>query len=402
MKRKFLLMVLSVLLTSAAVCGCSTADGTENTDKKESLTIWTATDLHYLSPRLTDNGELFKKVMLDGDAKLTEYSPQIVDEFLKEVKEAKPDALVITGDITFNGEIASLRDIAEKFKAVKESGIPVLVIPGNHDIDSYRAFSYSGSEVEYTDNISKEEFREICWDLGPADAISVADDSFSYVYALSDDTWIMTVDANTKGAGRVTDETMKWAEAQLKKAQKERITVISATHQSLLAQNKRMTFGYIISNHKDLADLLSDYGVRLNLSGHVHMQHTARDEEGTGFTDIATGSMTVAALRYGILEFDENRDFIYTMASVNMMKDEAKERFDNRTRKQIEEALEGIYIDEDVREQMTAFAVDMNFRYFTGTLESEFLKENKENLEFWKRYAGDTFWGSYIESMQEE
>lgn len=59
-------------------------------------------------------------------------------------------------------------------------------------------------------------------------------------------------------------------------------------------------------------------------------------------TDIATGSMTVAALRYGIVELDENRDFTYTMASVNTMREEAEERFKNRTHKQVAEALENI------------------------------------------------------------
>ena len=91
MKRKFLCMALSVILTSAALCGCNKAGGADRAEaahEREPLTIWTATDIHYLSPELTDDGELFRKVIADGDAKLTEYSQEIVDEFLREVIEA--------------------------------------------------------------------------------------------------------------------------------------------------------------------------------------------------------------------------------------------------------------------------------------------------------------------------
>ena len=89
-------MALSVILTSAALCGCNKAGGADRAEaahEREPLTIWTATDIHYLSPELTDDGELFRKVIADGDAKLTEYSQEIVDEFLREVIEANPDAL---------------------------------------------------------------------------------------------------------------------------------------------------------------------------------------------------------------------------------------------------------------------------------------------------------------------
>ena len=65
-------MALSVILTSAALCGCNKAGGADRAEaahEREPLTIWTATDIHYLSPELTDDGELFRKVIADGDAK---------------------------------------------------------------------------------------------------------------------------------------------------------------------------------------------------------------------------------------------------------------------------------------------------------------------------------------------
>ena len=77
----------------------------------------------------------------------------------------------------------------------------------------------------------------------------------------------------------LTDETLAWAKKQLEKAREEGIEVITATHQSVLPQNKRMVFGFIISNHEEVAEMLRENDVRLNLSGHIHMQHIASDEK---------------------------------------------------------------------------------------------------------------------------
>ena len=45
----------------------------------------------------------------------------------------KADGLILSGDLTFNGEKKSHEELAEKFKKVEKSGAPVMVIPGNHD-----------------------------------------------------------------------------------------------------------------------------------------------------------------------------------------------------------------------------------------------------------------------------
>ena len=62
----------------------------------------------------------------------------------------------------------------------------------------------------------------------------------------------MCIRDSTKGAGRVTDETLAWAKKQLEKAREEGIEVITATHQSVLPQNKRMVFGFITVSYTHL------------------------------------------------------------------------------------------------------------------------------------------------------
>ena len=100
-----------------------------------------ATDLHYLAPSLTDHGPIFQRMMENSDGKCTQYCDEILDAFLLEVIELRPEALILTGDLSFNGERESHLALAEKLKAVEEAGIPVLVLPGNDD--RYRSQTYA-------------------------------------------------------------------------------------------------------------------------------------------------------------------------------------------------------------------------------------------------------------------
>lgn len=69
----------------------------------ETCTLFLATDLHYISPRLTDNGERFTRVIESGDGKFMSHSEELLNGFVDEVIEKRPDALILAGDITFNG-----------------------------------------------------------------------------------------------------------------------------------------------------------------------------------------------------------------------------------------------------------------------------------------------------------
>ena len=61
-------------------------------------------DIHYLTPALTDDGPSFQAAVEADDGKLTGYTPQLLEAFIDEVIELHPDALVLGGDVTFNGE----------------------------------------------------------------------------------------------------------------------------------------------------------------------------------------------------------------------------------------------------------------------------------------------------------
>lgn len=96
--------------------------------------IMLGTDIHYFSDSLTDGGPRFQEMVEYGDGKVVTYIDQITDAFLDEVVKLRPDALVLSGDLTLNGEKASHKDLAEKLHRVENNGIPVLVIPGKYSL----------------------------------------------------------------------------------------------------------------------------------------------------------------------------------------------------------------------------------------------------------------------------
>ncbi|MCR5090237.1 MAG: metallophosphoesterase, partial [Oscillospiraceae bacterium] len=103
-----------------------------------------ASDLHYIAPELTDGGRYYQRVLENGDSKFMPYIQEITDSFFAEVIDTSPDALLLTGDLTFNGAILSHEALIEKLAAVEDAGVPVFVLTGNHDVYNSNAARYQG------------------------------------------------------------------------------------------------------------------------------------------------------------------------------------------------------------------------------------------------------------------
>ena len=78
-----------------------------------------ATDIHYLSPKLADYGEAFQRLTEKDDGKVLRYTPQLTDAFFKEALEYRPDALILSGDLTVNGEKVNHQELAQKLAALQ-------------------------------------------------------------------------------------------------------------------------------------------------------------------------------------------------------------------------------------------------------------------------------------------
>lgn len=277
------------------------------------LRLAVATDIHFLPRSIVRDGKAFTKAYAAGDGKMIQYIPELVDVFVQELLDDPPSAVLLTGDLTLNGERVGHTELAERLRPLRQAGIPVLVIPGNHDIQNAFASGYNRDKSYSVRTVTAEDFAEIYAEYGYRHAISRDDASLSYVYPLSEDLWMVMLDTNKydrNGAlsipwndGVVSRDTIDWLEKQLKAAKNRGVEVISATHHSLLDQSG-LTEGYTLNNAGEILDLYRQYGVRVNFSGHVHIQNIASgDLGGRPFYDIATSSYAVYTNQYGLAEY---------------------------------------------------------------------------------------------------
>ena len=263
-----------------------------------------ASDLHYIAPELTDGGPGYQQTLKNGDSKFMPYVEEITDAFLDEVLADPPDVVLLTGDLTFNGAEISHRRLAGKLQRLEDAGIPVLVLPGNHDVYNENAALYRGGSFERVPFASGESFAEIYRDFGPGEALSADSDSLSYVWQLNEQVWIMMLDENTAhDFCGLSDRSFQWIEAQLQKAREEGRFVLVAGHQNVF-QHSIFRGGYVIQGAQRLQELLRRYGVPLCLSGHLHTQHVQSED---GLTEIATSALCSYPCQYAVLTAEDGR-----------------------------------------------------------------------------------------------
>lgn len=363
---------------------------------QESIQLFIATDLHYLSNQLMDDGPAFQRAM-EYDGKLTRYSNQILKALVNRTIEQKPDGLIISGDLTFNGEKQSLLEVKDQLLKIQEHGIPVYVIAGNHDIDYANARKYAGNQSFYVPTVSTDEFKEEMKSFGYEQALSKDKDSMSYFVKVSKKLALLMIDCNTrKPRAMVSKETLRWISKQIKWAERHHIQIVSVSHQNVLPQSILLSDGFVILNHEEVAEELKDH-VLVHLSGHSHLQHMASI---TGLTDICTECLSLYPLQYGILTIKKDK-WTYTNGYLDTLQKEAEERHKVSMQNQIMKSMEDRSIDSDILNQMISFMEKINGLYFQGKLNHSNVDafRSHPSWQLWKEYGRDTFWESYVKSM---
>lgn len=121
MKARLLFLGLAgsvLLLLLCHLSGRGTAEPDAAYGPLEPVMLAIASDLHYLSPELTDHGPYFQRVIENADGKAMQYCEEVTDAFMEQIIALSPDALILSGDLTFNGA----RQSHEALKAAMRSG----------------------------------------------------------------------------------------------------------------------------------------------------------------------------------------------------------------------------------------------------------------------------------------
>lgn len=282
-----------------------------------------ATDMHYLSKDLTDFQKGFQYSVEHGDGKVMQYIWEITDAFAETVKSEQPDLVILSGDLTYNGEKESHLEFARILDDIEKDGIPVIVIPGNHDINNILAAQFVGDSALGADNITPEEFEDIYQDFGYNEAVSRDLASLSYVYQINDYTRALMLDTcqyeprNLVG-GMIRDDTYEWIEEQMEEAWDLGMNVIPVGHHNLLDESEVYLQDCTIEHSESLIDQLESWEVPLFLSGHLHVQHYMRSDDDNGIYEIVTSSLSTPPCQYGLLTYGDDGSFRYHTKALDM------------------------------------------------------------------------------------
>lgn len=318
-----------LLLISSSLFGCSSAsDKTEKItapiEKDQDLSIIETTDVHYFAPSLTDNGAAFKQYVAAGDGKQLAYSDEITDAFLEDVEAKKTDVLIISGDLTNNGEKTSHEELAKKLAQVEKAGTQVFVVPGNHDINNPWARKFEKDKQLPTDTITPTDFSKIYGDFGYKDAISSDDFSLSYLAAPSSKVWLLMLDTaiyktnmqqgTPTTEGGLTTGTLDWVKECSALAEKNGAKLIPVMHHNLTNHSDVIQRGFTINYNQQVIDTLTAGNMEFSLSGHIHTQNirTAKSTDAKEITDIVTNALSVYPHKYGNITYSaKNKNFTY-------------------------------------------------------------------------------------------
>lgn len=395
--------LLALLMVLTLTFSCALAE--------DEMIIVHATDMHYFSPALHDGGTYFMEILEAGDGKVTHYTPQLMQAFVRQMLQLMPDAIILTGDLTLNGEPQSHAELAEMLLPLKEAGIRVLALSGNHDAQA-SAWYIVDNEAWVLEPLMDDQFVDVYAAFGYDDALSRDTASQSYVAELSPQVRVLLVDVNTNGtSGTVAQETLAWIEAQLADARQAGVTVIAATHQPALMHNPMFTFGYVINNADRLTALLRQYGVTLNLAGHLHMQHITQEE---GLTEIVTSSLSVSPLQYGVIRMKDGQLIDYATQPVDVsgwaaaqgLMDPvladfpayARDFFDRVSLGTVDDFLASTGLPAETQARMLDFVLTLNADYFAGARHPD---TDTDAWALWQTHGQQSFLLRYMESMLE-
>lgn len=368
------------------------------------ITVAIATDPHYIAPDLTDHGPGYQALIRHSDGKVMDYIEELTDAFLEEIMRAAPAALILSGDLSYNGARRSHEALAAKLRAVEVAGVSVLVIPGNHDLNNKNAARFSGGGSAAVESVTAAEFAEIYAGFGFRDALARDDFSLSYMYEISPALRVLMLDVNTAEApNTVRAETLAWTEAQLRDAAQTGAKVIAVSHQNALRHNSVFVSGYRIENSGELLALYRRYGVPAGFSGHLHCQHIAGED---GFYEIATSSLAVSPNQYGLitvggdgLRYETAGTDVSGWANKKGSENPELLDFSAYSRRFF---LDGAYTqgmaaagDEPDAPAMAAFLAELNAAYFAGRLDTAAL--DSPLIGRWRDVGG--FQAVYIESV---
>jgi 3',5'-cyclic AMP phosphodiesterase CpdA len=277
---------------------------------RNTLKLVVISDLHVMAPELLVNEGTAFEQYLNRDRKMLRESLEILDTLVSDILELKPSLVLVTGDLTKDGERVSHQLVAGQLQRLVDAGIQVLVVPGNHDINNPDARIYDGDTSTPTDTITRSEFAEIYKNMGYDGQSRRDPDTLSYCRDVTDGLTILAIDAcmdrlNTfvsrgdardhcKTSGNLEASSQQWLVEQATAATSAGKRVIAMMHHHLVPHfhmEDTLAAPYMVDGAGQLCQRLVAAGVHVVFTGHLHISDIGQTSVNQGqMVEIATAA----------------------------------------------------------------------------------------------------------------
>lgn len=277
---------------------------------RNTLKLVVISDLHVMAPELLVNEGTAFEQYLNRDRKMLRESLEILDTLVSDILELKPSLVLVTGDLTKDGERVSHQLVAGQLQRLVDAGIQVLVVPGNHDINNPDASIYDGDTSTPTDTITRSEFAEIYKNMGYDGQSRRDPDTLSYCRDVTEGLTILAIDAcmdrlNTfvsrgdardhcKTSGNLEASSQQWLVEQATAATAAGKRVIAMMHHHLVPHfhmEDTLAAPYMVDGAGQLCQRLVAAGVHVVFTGHLHISDIGQTSVNQGqMVEIATAA----------------------------------------------------------------------------------------------------------------
>lgn len=271
--------------------------------KNAPLKVQIITDPHYYSRTSGTEGKAYKKAESKSQ-KVIKDSDLVIDTAWDMLcEDTSTDIVLLAGDTTKDGEIASHQEFIEKLRELKSRGKRVYVITATHDYqDDGLADGYKGDDKIKVPAATRDMLWKMYYEFGPSEAISYHLPSMSYVvqlcdgyrlFALNDD---RDVDDNGPASSGFSESCKNWIYEQIEDAQKNDQYIIAMTHHPMIAPSPFYAIigkGDLQGHHDENVEEFADRGINCIFTGHTHIHDISfkRTEKGNIFYDVSTAAL---------------------------------------------------------------------------------------------------------------
>ena len=223
------------------------------------------------------NGAVFRKHA---------YDPENIRKAIQMIPAEKPDLIVLTGDATTCSQPEEFRLAAELLRPLKDTGIPILFTPGNHDC-YVKAKECTEARMEFQKYLT-----------GSAELPAK--------FETPECTFLITHSAVPTNpllsCGCVSPETVSFLEQECSNKSK---PIVLLSHFPVLKQEKGIAGKRRrLNGAEPIREMIRDGRIDLVLCGHIHKPYEILEENGHG--EICAGSLAKAGI-YRVITCDQNR-----------------------------------------------------------------------------------------------